>query len=197
MKKYLILCPVILGLSAAGILQAQTPDRSIPGREMTREGEKRMADMNKLRDNLKRMLTLRRSGTAKTAGQLLGQVQKDGSLAGMNYHQEKVRGSAWAPNRHLSVMQTLALTHPEAAGRMLDFWIRTDATSENWWWPEIGIPSSICKTMLLLDRKAEKGNPVRTILDRSSLFIPDKTPNRLKYKYTGQNKVWFAGIHLM
>ena len=195
MKKYLILCPVILGLSAAGTLQAQTPDRSIPGRKMTGEGEKRMADMNKLRDNLKRMLIRRSSGTAKTAGQLLEQIQKDGSLAGMNYHQEKVRGSAWAPYRHLFMMQTLAATHPEVAGRMLDFWIRTDAISENWWWPEIGIPAAICKTMLLLDRKAEKGDPVRTILDRSRLFVPDG--DRLKYKYTGQNNVWLAGIHLM
>ena len=197
MIKNLISGPVILGLAAAVTLQAQVPDHSIPGRKMTREREKRMTDMNKLRDNLKRMLIRRHSGSAKTAGQLLGQVRKDGSLAGMNYHQEKVRGSAWEPYRHLTTMRALAATHPEAAGRMLDFWIRTEATSENWWWPEIGIPSSICKTMLLLDRKAEKGNPVRTILDRSSLFIPDRTPGRLKYKYTGQNKVWVAGIHLM
>ena len=86
MIKKLISGPVILGLAAAVTLQAQVPDPSIPGRKMTRKGENRMTDMNKLRDNLKRMLIRRLSGSAKTAGQLLGQVQKDGSLAGMNYH---------------------------------------------------------------------------------------------------------------
>ncbi len=104
MKKYWILCPVILGLSAAGTLQAQTPARPITGRKMTGKGEKRMADMNKLRGNLKRMLIRQFSGTAKKTEQLLNQIRKDGSLAGMNYHQEKVRGSAWGPSRHLCVM---------------------------------------------------------------------------------------------
>lgn len=197
MDRYWIALTGILSLSA-GFLSAAVPDRAAEPSAAIHQskGDHDMAEMNKLRANLKRMLIRRRSGTAKTAGQLLGQVQTDGSLAGMNYHQEKVRGSAWEPNRHLSVMQTLAPTHPEVAGRMLDFWIRTDATSENWWWPEIGIPSAICRTMLLLDRKAEKGNPVRAILDRSSLFIQDRPPGRRK-RYTGQNQVWVAGIHLM
>ena len=196
MNTYLILYPVILlGLSAAVTLRAQMPERSMASKEITGEGEKLMNDMNKLRDNLKRLLIQQRSVAPGKIEAMLKQVRKDGSLAGMNYHQEKVRGSAWGPSRHLSVMQTLAPTHPEVAGRMLDFWVRTDGTSENWWWPEIGIPAAICKTMLMLDRKAEKGNPVRTILDRSRLFVPDG--DRLKYKYTGQNNVWLAGIHLM
>ena len=144
-----------------------------------------MAEMNKLRANLRCMLIRRYSGTAKKTGQLLDQVRKDGSLAGMNYHQEKVRGSAWAPYRHLTTMQTLAATHPEVAGRMLDFWIRTDGTSENWWWPRIGIPGNICRTMLMLDRKAGNDPKLKAILDRSYMGM------------TGQNKVWVAGIHLM
>ena len=156
-----------------------------------------MSEIEKLKNNLKRLLQHKLSAAPQKTEQLLRQVQPDGSLPGIVYKHEKVRGSAWQPSRHLSVMQTLAAANPEAAGHMLDFWIRTDNTSENWWWPEIGIPAAICKTMLMLDRKAEKGNPVRTILDRTCLFIPDGTPDRLKYKYTGQNKVWLAGIHLM
>ena len=82
-------------------------------------------------------------------------------------------------------MQTLAATRPEIAGRMLDFWIRTDSTSENWWWPRIGIPGAVCRTMLILDRKAGKDPKLKAILDRSYMGM------------TGQNKVWVAGIQLM
>ena len=83
-------------------------------------------------------------------------------------------------------MQQLAPSHPEVAARMLDFWLRTDGTSENWWWPQIGIPAAVCRTMLMLNRKAEKTDrQLGAILDRS------------KMGRTGQNKVWLAGIHLM
>ena len=143
-----------------------------------------MVEMNKLRNNLK-LLLFKQSSSGNTSA-LLQQVQADGSLVQMNYHQEKIRGSAWAPAQHLSVMQKLAPAHPDVAAKMLDFWIRTDGTSENWWWPQIGIPAAVCRTMLMLDRKAGTADlKVRAILDRSEMGR------------TGQNKVWLAGIHLM
>ena len=111
-----------------------------------------MSEINKLRNNLKLLLCRQYSALAGDTSTLLRQVRPDGSLAGMNYHQENVRGSAWAPANHLSVMQQLAPSHPEVAARMLDFWLRTDGTSENWWWPQIGIPAAVCRTMLMLDR---------------------------------------------
>lgn len=145
-----------------------------------------MNEMNKLRNNLKLLLCRKYSAAAGDTAALLQQVQPDGSLAGMNYHQEKIRGSAWAPAKHLSAMQKLAPSHPEVAAKMLDFWIRTDGTSENWWWPQIGIPAAVCRTMLMLDRKAGKtDHHLRTILNRSAMGR------------TGQNKVWLAGINLM
>ena len=149
--------------------------------------------MKKLTDNIKRLLNSQAVLSKKQLEEYLKQVQPDGSLAGMNYNQPDVRGSAWEPQFHLYAMFKLTPARPEIAGKMLDFWVKTDSTSQNWWWPEIGIPREICKTMLLLGRKAEEGDPVRTILDRSGLFskgIP-------AYRYTGQNKVWYAGIHLM
>ena len=145
-----------------------------------------MIEIDNLRNNLKLLLCRQYSATAGDTSVLLRQVEPDGSLAGMNYHQEKVRGSAWAPAEHLSVMQALAPSHPEVAEKMLDFWIRTDGTSENWWWPKIGIPSAICRTMLMLGRNAGKADhQLCAILERSAMG------------YTGQNKVWLAGIHLM
>ena len=142
--------------------------------------------MEKLKNNLKRILRRQAEWSAVRPEDQLGKVQPDGSLSGIDYRQD-FRGSAWQPGIHLCTMVQLAATHPETAGRMLDFWVRTDSISENWWWPQIGIPLRLCKTMLLLDRKAEEGSPVRTILDRSSM----------QEKYTGQNKVWLAEINLM
>ena len=142
--------------------------------------------MEQLKNNLKRVLRRQAEWSAVSPEDLLEKVQPDGSLSGIDYRQN-LRGSAWQPVIHLRTMLRLAATHPETAGRMLDFWVKTDSISENWWWPEIGIPMWLCKTMLLLDRKAEPGSPVRTILDRSVM----------KEKYTGQNKVWLAEINLM
>ena len=142
--------------------------------------------MEQLKNNLKRVLRRQAEWSADRPEDLLKQVRPDGSLAGIDYHQA-LRGSAWKPGVHLRTMLQLAAAHPETAGRMLDFWVKTDSISENWWWPQIGIPMWLCKTMLLLDRKAERGSRVRTILDRSAM----------KAKYTGQNKVWLAGIELM
>jgi len=140
--------------------------------------------IEKLRNNLKRILGRQTAPVTTGFDIRTGDVRKDGSQGGVDYRQ-KCMGSGWTPRRHLSAMVKLASSDPETAGRMLDFWVKTDSTSANWWWQQIGTPSYICKTMLLLDRKAEQGSPVRIILDRSSMGM------------TGQNKVWLAGIHLM
>ncbi len=176
MKKYLFAVAGTV-LTLFNFCAAAAPQKQL-------KADNTMTEMDKLRNNLK-LLLCRQYSSGDTAA-LLQQVQSDGSLAGMNYHQEKIRGSAWAPAQHLSVMQKLAPAHPDAAARMLDFWIRTDGTSENWWWPQIGIPAAICRTMLMLDRKAGADDlKIRTILNRSAMG------------HTGQNKVWLAGIHLM
>ena len=177
MKKYFFTTIGLLSMSI-GLCAAAIPQNM--------ENVDSMSEINKLRNNLKLLLCRQYSALAGDTSTLLRQVRPDGSLAGMNYHQENVRGSAWAPANHLSVMQQLAHSHPEVASRMLDFWLRTDGTSKNWWWPQIGIPAAVCRTMLMLDRKAEKTDrQLGAILDRS------------KMGRTGQNKVWLAGIHLM
>ncbi|MBQ9087268.1 MAG: hypothetical protein IJY46_00655 [Lentisphaeria bacterium] len=142
--------------------------------------------MEKLRKRLQHILCEQYRKPAEETARLLQMVQADGSLRGMNYHQEKIRGSEWLPGEHLEIMQVLAVTHPEVANRMLDFWIKTDCSNENWFKPQIGIPRAICFTMLMLGRKAGKDElKLRTILNRSAI------------KYTGQNRVWLAGIHVM
>lgn len=140
--------------------------------------------MEKLKNNLQRILRREAEFSASRPETLLPQVRPDGSLEGVDYHLV-LRGSGWQPYRHLTAMSALAVTHPETAQRMLDFWVKTDSTSENWWWGEIGIPLFLCNTMLLLDKKAGAEDPVRRILARSAMGRH------------GQNRVWLAGIHLM
>ncbi len=141
--------------------------------------------MEKLRNSLQRVLRWEAVHSDISPEALSGEVRKDGSLAGVDYR--LTWRSGWQPERHLSVMSMLAASQPETAARMLDFWVKTDSISENWWWPRIGTPLRICKTMILLGRKAEKDDPVRAILDRSTMGS----------EMTGQNKVWLAEIHLM
>ena len=177
MKKYFFATIGLLSMSI-GLCAAAIPQN--------KENVDSMSEINKLRNNLKLLLCRQYSALAGDTSTLLRQVLPDGSIAGMNYHQENVRGSAWAPAEHLAMMQQLAPSHPEVAARMLDFWLRTDGTSENWWWPQIGIPAAVCRTMLMLGRKAEKRDrQLEALLNRSQMGR------------TGQNKVWLAGIHLM
>ncbi len=177
MKKYLfiVVCLLLMSVYLCGAVMPQH-----------KEKVDTMSEINKLRNNLNSLLCRQYSALAGDTSTLLRQLLPDGSIAGMNYHQENVRGSAWAPAKHLSAMQQLAPSHPEVAARMLDFWLRTDATSKNWWWPQIGIPAAVCRTMLMLGRKAEKRDrQLEALLNRSQMGR------------TGQNKVWLAGIHLM
>lgn len=181
---------ILLGMTAGTMisvmdLQAGTDaKRAFGDGKMDINSMSERESMELLRNNLQRVLRWEAVRSNVSPENLLKKVRPDGSLEGVDYRLV-LRGSGWQPSRHLSAMSTLAATHPEVAGRMLDFWIKTDSTSTNWWWREIGIPQHVCKTMILLGRKAEKESQVGVILNRSAIG------------WSSQNKVWLAGIHLM
>ena len=80
----------------------------------------------------------------------------DGSWADVRYNDTSRTGS-WSPHVHLQRMQNMAAavraTNDSslalATNRAIEFWLRRDPRSLNWYWNELAVPSQIADTALL------------------------------------------------
>ncbi len=129
---------------------------------------------------------------------ILERQQPDGSWNDVDYSDR--RRGRWLPRKHCEYTRTLAAAYrkpgspyynrPEvrdAALRGLEYWVKRDCVSPNWWHQSIGTPMLLCETILILgdELSPELLEKLRPILDRSELGM------------TAQNRVWVAGIHLL
>lgn len=94
--------------------------------------------------------------------ELLSTIRPDGSWPDINY--EDVSRTGFDHSRHLEYMYELSRAykkpespwyqHPEVredAISALDFWLEHDFICDNWWWNEMGTPSRMINTLLVLD----------------------------------------------
>jgi len=101
---------------------------------------------------------------AKVVGRLIESMQEDGTWADIDY--AEASRSAWSVPAHLGRVETLARAYRApgsplngdgkvlaAAEKGLDAWLRLDPQNPNWWWNEIGVPSSLLPILLLLDEE--------------------------------------------
>lgn len=92
---------------------------------------------------------------------LVAAMQPDGSWADVTYLDDNLL--SWAAARHMTRLHTLArgwyqaqspwYQHNEvfcAILRGLDYWYDRKLQNPNWWWNEIGLPTSLGETLLCL-----------------------------------------------
>jgi chondroitin AC lyase len=109
--------------------------------------------------------------------------------------------SAWPTAKHLDLTRTLAAAayaariqgRPnatlEASGlRALRYWLQSDYQNPNWWWNQIGVPTSVGQIALMLrpDLSEADRQEISAILRRSRFD-----------NQTGQNLVWMAEVQVM
>ncbi len=135
------------------------------------------------------------AGDARSAEKWSDSMKGDGTWADIDYGD--VSRSAWSTPAHLSRVESLARAYRApgsvlegdakvlaAAKRGLDAWLRLDPQNPNWWWNEIGVPSSLLPVLLLLDAD----------LSHSQREAGLKILQRAKIGMTGQNLVWVTEI---
>lgn len=130
---------------------------------------------------------------------LVAAMQPDGSWADVTYLDDNLL--SWAAARHMTRLHTLArgwyqaqspwYQHNEvfcAILRGLDYWYDRKLQNPNWWWNEIGLPTSLGETLLCL-----KGCCDPVYIERA---IPALACHQPLFHFTGQNLVWVASIQL-
>ncbi|MBS1371807.1 MAG: hypothetical protein HPZ91_17820 [Lentisphaeria bacterium] len=132
------------------------------------------------------------------AEKYLASLRPDGSWADIDY--ASTAEGRWPTLKHLTRVRMMAGAWADPAGkrhgdeamaeaavRALDYWVKHDFTTKNWWHTDIGIPQSLGASLIMLGSRVppELLERCRPLLDRSA---PGKT---------GQNKVWLAGVHVM
>ncbi len=93
---------------------------------------------------------------------LLKNIKSDGSWPNINY--TDVSPTGFEHYRHLENTYVLSIAYKKAdspwygnvkaknaALSALDYWLKRDFISDNWWWNEIGTPSRMIRVLLVLD----------------------------------------------
>lgn len=105
---------------------------------------------------------------------LILSIREDGSWPGINY--EDVSNTGFEHRFHLQNMvnMSLAYQHPSSdfyqskkvkklINRSLEFWCEQDFICENWWYNQIGTPTSLVNVLLLMDADIEPELKERTL----------------------------------
>lgn len=134
---------------------------------------------------------------SQTVAKLIGTMQADGSWKGIDYLNTGI--SVWPASTHLSHLAELTraygakaspLYHTrelgEAVHRSLDYWLRHNFTSQNWWMNDIGIPNNLCDVLIVLGKEATQLELLQALNQMRGTYIDQ----------TGQNRVWRAEIQL-
>lgn len=83
-------------------------------------------------------------------------LREDGSWPDVRYN-DTARTGSWSPHVHLQRMENMAAavraTNDSslalATNRAIEFWLRRDPRSLNWYWNELAVPAQIANTALL------------------------------------------------
>jgi len=153
-------------------------------------------DVQQMCDKLQQILGASFPDTG-TVHELIASMQPDGSWQGIDYLNIGI--SVWPPNGHLSNVTALAQAYSnkrsplyhrqdlrEAVHRSLDFWLRHNYTSQNWWTNDIGVPNTLCNLFILLRGETTEAELLRALNQMRGTYIDQ----------TGQNRVWRAEIQL-
>ncbi len=131
---------------------------------------------------------------SKKVQQLLETMDEKGSWSKINY-KDNFRGG-WTVKEHLENVQKLAIAYKKVGSdfynnkdlakklhRSLNYWLKNDFLSPNWWDQHIGVPELLAPTLFLIENELTK--------EQLELALP--LLRRAEIKMTGQNKVWLSG----
>jgi chondroitin AC lyase len=131
---------------------------------------------------------------------VLGTVAPDGSWEDIDYLDQQLMGE-WAASRHLARLFTLAQAYRQPEGAFagnpqvrqacvaaLDYWLAQDFQNPNWWWNEIGVPTSLGNVLVLLADDLSEAQRVKG----GEIFRRSRWA-----RWTGQNLMWGVNIQLV
>jgi len=139
-----------------------------------------------------------------TVNGYLSTLQANGSWTDVNYADHS--RTVWNPQNHLTRLREMAKAYAEPTSALYqnaslkagilsayDYWIAANPQSDNWWYNQIGAPTSLADTMLLMqsDLSATQQSSGLTILTRS--YQPRTTNSGTN---TGENRVWRASVSI-
>ncbi|NJC27753.1 chondroitin AC lyase [Lewinella antarctica] len=133
-----------------------------------------------------------------TVATLLTEMTDEGSWPTIDYT-DRIRGQ-WPVKKHLAHVQSLAIAYrqpespwygkasvSEKIHSSLNYWLKNDFLSTNWWDQHIGVPELLAPTLFLMEKELSQKQ-----LDQALVLL-----RRAKIKMSGQNKVWLSGNVLM
>lgn len=125
--------------------------------------------------------------------ELLESETVEGTWSDVNYNDTR-RGS-WQTKQHLEYVQLLARAYQNKSSKYyhvkevgdkvqlsLNYWLKNDFLSSNWWDQHIGVPELLAPTVILMEPELSK----KQIADAIVLM------RRAKIFMDGQNKVWLS-----
>ncbi len=128
------------------------------------------------------------------AAELLNTETTEGSWEIVNYND--TRRGKWKTKEHLDYVQLLARAYQNKDSKFyhqkdvskkihlaLNYWLKNDFLSRNWWDQHIGVPELLAPTLFLMEAELSKKQ-----INESLVLL-----RRAKIKMSGQNKVWLSG----
>lgn len=128
---------------------------------------------------------------------MLDNIDENGRWKDIDY--EKKNRSRWYPQEHAERIYTLAIQYSkesspffcskkvaDAIHRTTAYWLNAKMKSPNWWHNQIGVPKLLGSAWVLFEDELTEDERQRAIEYLSKSVVG---------KYTGQNKVWLAGIN--
>ena len=129
---------------------------------------------------------------------LLSDMDKNGSWKDIDYT-TKQRGH-WPVVEHLNNLKAIAVAYKTKGTRFyqkksvskkihlsLNYWLKNDFQSDNWWYPQIGTLKILAPILILMEDE----------LSETELQLAMPILERAKIGMTGQNKVWLSANVLM
>jgi chondroitin AC lyase len=154
-------------------------------------------ELVQMRANLE-TLFLKEALNADTVKILYNTLSKKGAWPDIDYT-SKQRGH-WAVIAHLENLQILCRAYLKSGNPYyhnrtsldkinlaLDYWLKNDFVSPNWWYPQIGIPQALAPILIVMEDE----------LSNEQIETGIKILNKSKIGMGGQNKVWLAGNVMM
>lgn len=130
--------------------------------------------------------------------ELMTSLGEDGHWAGINY--ENVSLTGFQHTRHTGNLVEMARAYKkmgtslsgdkslkQAINIALDFWLRNDFQSDNWWHNQIGVPTQMCNFLLIMDKDLSSEQIKRTgeIVGRAHLNASGARPSGDRIKIAG------------
>lgn len=140
---------------------------------------------------------------ATTAPETPPPAAQDGSWSDIDYADDA--RADWKPRFHLQRAQSLALAVRSGNAPVrpvldaLDFWVRRDPLSLNWWHNQIGTPRLLARCLLLLHGSVPAAllEACRPILARGDHTLLFENGTLVPKEWTGANLLWLSANRLL